>query len=43
MHYEPVRLDFKVPFQCELGYRVKFSGKTDVLIDRMEVAAVPEY
>ncbi len=34
--YEPVRLDFKVPFQCEIGYRVKFLGRTDVLIDRME-------
>jgi len=35
--YEPVRLDFNVPFQCEVGYRVKFLGQTDVLVDRIEV------
>ncbi|MHB8842777.1 MAG: hypothetical protein ACYC56_13500 [Candidatus Aquicultor sp.] len=35
--YEPIRLDVKVPFPCELGYRVKFLSKVDVLLDRMEV------
>jgi predicted membrane GTPase involved in stress response len=35
--YEPVRVDFNVPFQYEIGYRVKFLGQTEVLIDRMEV------
>jgi hypothetical protein len=40
--YKPIRLDFNVPFQCELGYRVKFLGKTDVLIDRIEVSVFQE-
>jgi hypothetical protein len=35
--YRPVELVFQIPFRCELGYRVKFLGKADLLIDRMEV------
>ena len=37
--YRPVRVDFKVPFRCELGYRVKFLNQTDLLIDRVEVVS----
>ena len=35
--FRPIRLDFHVPFRCELGYGVKFLDKVDLLIDRMEV------
>jgi hypothetical protein len=35
--YRPIRVDFKVPFRCELGYRVKFFGQADLLLDRISV------
>jgi hypothetical protein len=35
--YRPIDLTFNIPFRFELGYRVKFLGKVDLLIDRMEV------
>jgi len=35
--FQPIEVDFEVPFRCELGYRVKFSGKADFLVDRISV------
>ncbi|HMK65805.1 MAG TPA: hypothetical protein VK564_08415, partial [Thermodesulfobacteriota bacterium] len=35
--YRSVDIDFEVPFRCELGYRVKFTGKADLLVDRISV------
>ena len=35
--YRPIEVDFQIPFRCELGYRVKFSGKADLLVDRISV------
>jgi hypothetical protein len=41
--YQKVRVVFKVPFRCEVGYRVKFLDKADLLIDRIEVFGFREY
>jgi hypothetical protein len=35
--YLPIELNLEVPFRCELGYRVKYSGKVDLLVDRISV------
>lgn len=35
--YVSIELNFEVPFRCELGYRVKYSGKADLLVDRISV------
>ena len=35
--YRPIELGFTVPIRCELGYRVKFSGQADLLVDRISV------
>ena len=35
--YRAVDLDFKVPFRCELGFRVKYAGRADLLVDRVSV------
>jgi len=35
--YRPIEVDFDVPFRCELGYRVKFSGMADLLVDRISI------
>lgn len=35
--YLPIELNFEIPFRCELGYRVKFLGRTDLLVDRISV------
>ncbi|MBA4393066.1 MAG: hypothetical protein C0407_05890, partial [Desulfobacca sp.] len=35
--YQPIELAFQVPFRCELGYRVKYAGKADLLVDRISV------
>jgi hypothetical protein len=35
--YQPVTLEFLVPFPCELGFRTKFSNRQDVRVDRIEV------
>ena len=34
--YRAIGVDFRIPFRCEVGYRVKFLDKTDLLIDRIE-------
>jgi hypothetical protein len=38
--YKPIRLDFNVPFRCELGYRVKYLGRADLLLDRVLVTDI---
>jgi hypothetical protein len=38
--YRAIRLEFKVPFRCELEYRVKFLDKADLLIDRIDVGSL---
>ena len=35
--YLPIKLNFEVPFRCELGYRVKYLGRADLLVDRISV------
>jgi hypothetical protein len=35
--YQPVTLEFLVPFPCELGFRTKFLNRQDVWVDRIEV------
>jgi hypothetical protein len=38
--YRPVDLDFKVPFRCELGFRVKFLDQADLWVDKISVEAL---
>jgi hypothetical protein len=40
--YQPMGVVFKVPFRCEVGYRLKFLDKADLLIDRIEVGSSQE-
>jgi hypothetical protein len=40
--YQPIEVVFKVPFRCEVGYRMKFLDKADLLIDRIEVRSSRE-
>jgi hypothetical protein len=40
--YRAIGVDFRVPFRCEVGYRVKFLGKADLLVDRIEVGSFRE-
>ncbi len=40
--YQAIGVDFGVPFRCEVGYRVKFLGKADLLVDRIEVGSSRE-
>ncbi|MGC1404998.1 MAG: hypothetical protein WA974_18970, partial [Thermodesulfobacteriota bacterium] len=35
--YLPIELNFEIPFRCELGYRVKYLGRADLLVDRISV------
>jgi hypothetical protein len=35
--YRSMDLTFTVPFRCELGYRVKYLGRSDLLVDRVSV------
>ena len=35
--YLPIELNFEIPFRCELGYRVKYLGQADLLVDRISV------
>lgn len=35
--YRPLELTFNVPFRCELGYRVKYKGRADLLVDRISI------
>lgn len=39
--YTPVVVDFKVPFLCEIESRVLFLEKEDLLVDRIEITALP--
>jgi len=36
-NYRTIEVGFEVPFRCELGYRVKFAGKADLLVDRIAI------
>lgn len=35
--YQAIEVDFNVPFRCELGFRVKYLGGADLLVDRIAV------
>jgi hypothetical protein len=35
--YRGLEIDFTVPFRCEAGFRVKFAGKANLLVDRITV------
>ncbi|MBI5603696.1 MAG: hypothetical protein HY879_10095 [Deltaproteobacteria bacterium] len=39
--YTPVVVDFKVPFRLEIESRVLFLEKEDLLVDRIEITALP--
>ncbi len=38
--YRSIEVNFQVPFRCELGYRVKYLGRADLLVDRISLTQI---